>query len=74
MKYLAPFVLTVSLVLACFTAPNGDGVWIVKEQVVSIGHPDGCIQGAKSRVTLGNGTFFCLSDTIKEALQKLEAK
>lgn len=71
MKYLAPALLVFSMV--CLTDPNGFGVWIERNQIVSVAHPIDCTKGANAKVSLGNGTFFCVQETIKDALIKLDA-
>ena len=71
MKFLAPALVVFSMV--CFTDPNGFGVWVERSQVVTVSHPVGCTPLARTKVELGNGTFVCITETVKEALQRLDA-
>lgn len=70
MKFLAPALTVFSMI--CFTDPNGFGVWVENNQVVSVAHPVDCTPKAQAKVTLGNGTFVCIQETVKEALQRLD--
>lgn len=71
MKFAAPALLVFSMV--CFTDPRGFAFWADRNQVVSVSKPAGeCAATANSRVTLGNGTFVCIQETVKEALQRLD--
>lgn len=72
MKYLAPFLILFGLV--CLTAPDGFAVWVEKSQVVSILHPVGgeCPDGAKAKVTLGNGTQVCVRNERKDIAKMLQ--
>lgn len=71
MTYLAPLLLLLSLM--CLTSPDGFGIWLQKDQVVSILHPaDGeCTPGAKAKVTLGNGTSVCVQEDRKAIVKKM---
>lgn len=70
MKYLAPLLVAFSMV--CFTDPEGFAVWLDRNQIVSVSHPRDCTAAAQSKVTAANGTFFCIRETIKDALVKLD--
>lgn len=72
MHFIAPALLILSLV--CVTSPEGFGIWLQKEQIVSILHPeDGeCHPGAKTKVTLGNGTSVCVREERKAVVKKVE--
>jgi hypothetical protein len=71
MKFLAPALTVFSMV--CFTDPRGFAFWADRNQVVSVSRPAGeCALPSKARVTLGNGTFVCIQETVKEALQRLD--
>lgn len=72
MKYLAPILLILSLTMVCLTDPQGFAVWIERQQVVSVTHPIDCTKEAHAKVATGNGTFFCVQETVKDALMKLD--
>lgn len=70
MKIIAPMLVLYSLL--CLTAPDGSAVWLDAHQIVSLlrSHDD-CAAGAKTKVTLSNGTIACVQETQKEVLTKL---
>lgn len=72
MRFIAPALVMFSLV--CLTSPDGFGAWLQKEQIVSILHPvDGdCAPGAKTKVTLSNGTSVCVQEDRKVVVKKVE--
>lgn len=72
MKWIAPLLLIWSLVMVCLTDPQGFAVWIERQQVVSVTHPIDCTKDAHAKIATGNGTFFCVQETVKDALTKLE--
>lgn len=71
MKYLAPLMVVFSMV--CLTDPSGFAVWVERNQVVSVTHPIDCTKDAHAKVSTGNGTFFCVQESVKDALSKLDA-
>lgn len=72
MKFIAPLLVISSLV--CLTAPDGFAVWLQKDQIVSILHPvsGDCAQGAKTKVTLGNGTTVCVQEERRDIVKKVQ--
>jgi len=71
MKFVAPALILFSMV--CLTAPNGvHGIWVQKDQIVSILHAEGCPDTTNTKVTLGNGTSVCVRETPSEVLKKVE--
>lgn len=72
MKIIAPILLLYSLV--CLTSPDGFGVWLQKEQIVSILRPttSDCAPGSQTKVTMGNGTSVCVSESRKDVVKKIE--
>lgn len=74
MRILAPILLIISLVMVCFTDPNGFAAWVDREQVVTVTHPLDCVSGANAKVSTGNGTFLCVRETVKEAIERLDGK
>jgi hypothetical protein len=72
MHFIAPALVLFSMV--CLTVPNsGHGVWLSKDQIVSILHGEhDCAKGANAKVTLGNGTFACVQETPQQVLKKLD--
>lgn len=72
MKYLAPILLTFSIVMACFTDPQGvNGIWIVPSQVVAILHPVDCASGAHTKIITQSGAF-CVIETPAQVRQRLD--
>ena len=69
MKYLAPIFTVFGLV--CFTAPDGQGVWLQSEQIVSVGHAADCGGGSNAKISSTQGSF-CVHETPQEALKKLD--
>lgn len=71
MKFIAPILVLYSLV--CLTSPDGFGVWLEKNQIVSVLRPVGdCAPGSQTKVTLGNGTSVCVSESRKDVVKKIE--
>lgn len=71
MKFAAPILVVFGLV--CLTDPNGHDAWLVPSQVVTVVHPAGdCDPRANAKVTLGNGAFVCVRESVKNALSKLD--
>lgn len=72
MSYIAPALLLISLVMACFTDPQGVlGIWISSEQVVSVLHPTDCTPEAHTKIVTQSGSF-CVLETPQEVLQRLQ--
>lgn len=75
MNIIAPLLVVFALGMVCLTDPQGVlGVWIERSQVVAVEHPIDCAKGSNTKVTLGNGSFVCVHETIKETLGKLDQK
>lgn len=71
MKYLAPILLTISIVMACFTEPKGvNGLWIASDQVVGVTHAVDCAEGAKTKITTTSSSF-CVLEEPQEVLRRL---
>ena len=69
MKYLAPLLVLFGLLE--FTTPNGFAIFINKDQVVAVTHPNGeCIIGTNTRVITTKGDT-CVRETV---VQKLEGR
>lgn len=73
MKILAPILLAVSIVMACFTDPQGLGVWVERGQVVSVQHSVDCAKGAKTKIVTGQGSL-CVQETPQQVLKTLDDK
>ena len=71
MKYLAPILTLFGLV--CLTAPDGNGVWITREQIVTVGHAADCGKGANAKLGLSQGTM-CVQETPQQVIKKLDDK
>lgn len=71
MTYLAPILILVSLVLACFTAPDGQGVWITPNEVVTVSHAHACAAGAQAEISTSNGQHLCVQETPQQVLKVL---
>jgi hypothetical protein len=70
MKFLAPLLVLFSLV--CLTSPDGQAVWVAREQVVTVGPNRECTPAAKATLLLSNGSILCVRETVPEAHAKLE--
>lgn len=71
MRYIAPLLVLYGLV--CLTSPDGAGVWLERNQIVSIVRPVGdCAVGAQTKITLGNGSAVCVSEAIKDVVKKID--
>jgi len=71
MHFLAPVLLIFSLVLACFTAPDGNGVWVDPHQILSVTHATDGAPGANAKISTSNGSFF-IHETPQQALKIIE--
>jgi hypothetical protein len=65
MKYLAPILLAISVAMACFTDPQGLGVWVERGQVVSVQHSIDCAKGSNTKI---------VTETPQQVLKRLEDK
>lgn len=72
MKIIAP--LLVIYAMMCFTDPDGFAVWIDRQQVVSVARPHDCVHGANAKISTGNGTFVCVREGVREAIDRLDGK
>lgn len=71
MNILAPLLLVLSIAMACFTDPQGLGIWVSREQVVSVQHNSGdCAKGSKSKIVTGSGSL-CVQETPQQILKTL---
>lgn len=71
MRIAAPIILTISLVLACFTAPDGNGVWISKNEVGAVLHATDCAKGANTKIVTAAGSY-CVLETPAQVRKLLE--
>ena len=71
MNVLAPFLVMISVALACFTAPDGNGVWVNASEVVSVSHGLDCAVGSHSKIQTSNG-YICVQETPQQVLKVLE--
>jgi hypothetical protein len=71
MSYIAPLLLLTSLAMACFTAPDGNGVWVAPNEVVSVTHGSDCVIGAHTKITLSQGSL-CVQETPQQVLKVLD--
>lgn len=71
MSYLAPILVVTSIVMACFTAPDGNGVWVAPNEVQSVSHANDCAPGAHSKITLSQGSL-CVQETPQQVLKILD--
>jgi hypothetical protein len=72
MHFLAPILVIVSLVLACFTAPDGNGVWVNTGEITSVTHAQDGAAGANSKITTTGGASYFVHETPQEALKIIE--
>lgn len=72
MNFLAPTLLMISLVLACFTDPQGLGVWVSKSEVVAVLHATDCAKGANTKIITSSSTSLCVQETPQQVLKLLE--
>lgn len=71
MKYLAPILVVFSF--ACFFDPQGQGIWVMPSQVVSVQHnPGDCAPSAKTKIVTQSGTL-CVRETPQEVTKRLDA-
>lgn len=71
MKILAPILLLISLTMACFTDPQGQGVWVSRSEVVSVLHAVACDKRASTQIITVSGVL-CVKETPQEVLKKLD--
>jgi hypothetical protein len=71
MSYFAPVLLMISLVLACFTDPQGLGIWVSRSEVVAVLHATDCAKGANTKIITSSGSL-CVQETPQQVLKLLE--
>lgn len=67
MKWLAPI-----LVLLSFTDPRGVIVWVESMAINSLTESIDCVSPAKTKISLGNGTFVCVREALQQAVDKVD--
>ncbi len=71
MQFFAPTLVVISLVMACFTAPDGNGVWVDPHAILSVTHSNDGAPGSNAKISTSNGTFF-VHETPQEILKIIE--
>lgn len=71
MNIIAPFLVVVSLTLACFTDPQGLGIWVSRSEVVAVLHAVDCAPGARTKIMTSSGSL-CVQETPQQVLKALE--
>lgn len=71
MKVLAPMLIVFALALACFTDPEGLGIWVARAEVVAVLHAKDCAAPAKTKIITSSG-MLCVQETPQQVLKVLE--
>jgi hypothetical protein len=71
MTYGAPLLLLISLVMACFTSPDGLGIWVSKTEVIAVLHAADCAKGANTKILTTSGSL-CVQESPQQVLKLLD--
>lgn len=71
MKILAPILVVFALALACFTDPEGLGIWVARAEVVAVLHAKDCAPGAHTKIVTSSG-MLCVQESPQQVLKVLE--